>query len=616
MVMKNILKIVPAVFLVWSSAVSCDSAPAPTSPEIRLSWDASTYQELTSMEIEGREQPENDLYYPRIRPLSDGSLMMSLMNHKFGWDVYVTKSWDGGATWEPLKIVRESRWDNSPEGRDVLAYVNPDFIQLSDGRIMLAWQWRYVDAYHNMTITNDNCGIEIAFSSDMGNTWSEPREIYRGRCWEPAMIQLPSGEIQLFLTDSGEILEDGRTKTCTAVIRSFDGGLTWQGKEVTRRADIEPISGTVCYGRRFDGMASAIRLQNGDIIVPMETWIRGHKADCTPVIARTTEKENWHCDGSRILENGGPDYPMKTGVNRGWEGYAPYCTITDDGYPIIGGHGYYDSNTSTYWVFIGDREGRNFAHPTNPFGGFWGNVCFEGGRSVIAASTRERKKDPGLKGAGDLSPRSDGYHSPKDNVLGSIYFCKALINRSKVISKGEPQLRGLHEFDVKDNDFWFLGKNGDGQLWSDFAYTGDSFILSSYYFDRNIAAFSARNSDASVLTLSRGKKGTYQIYANAAGTVQVYELEYGCWHVVYDAGDASVELDGTLNDPSDIDFGYMVSARVPWSVIGGPARKGEVIRAHMRRLIKDERETAHAAIEDQEGESLEFEQDWLSVKLN
>lgn len=131
-----------------------------------------------------------------------------------------------------------------------MVFVNPDFIELQDGRILLAYQWRYKKGYNDIAHTNENCGVEILFSDDKGRTFSEPRNIYTGRCWEPAMLQLPSGEIQMYITDSNETL-NGVSQPCTILIRSFDGGRTWQGKESCSYRNGEIIS------RTFDGRCTA-----------------------------------------------------------------------------------------------------------------------------------------------------------------------------------------------------------------------------------------------------------------------------------------------------------------------------------------------------------------------
>ena len=208
----------------------------PEDHQVRISWDRSTYSEITEADVPDLGYIERNLYYPRAKHLSDGAVLLSFSNHHYGFDIYAMRSIDGAKTWSDAVCIAHSRDTvyRDSEGRtapDRIVYVNPDFIELQDGRIIMAFQWRFYKGYGDLPKTNENCGIMTAFSSDKGRSWSEPVEVYRGRCWEPAFLQLPSGEIQMYITSSQDI----REKTSfprTVVIRSFDGGMTWQGKSV------------------------------------------------------------------------------------------------------------------------------------------------------------------------------------------------------------------------------------------------------------------------------------------------------------------------------------------------------------------------------------------------
>lgn len=219
------------IFLTALCAGGCSEPGGPPAAEcdVRIAWDRGTFQEMTSVPVENKGYTEQELHYPRIKALSDGTLLMTFMNDHFGWDAFVRRSEDGGRTWSDAQMVRQRFDARSSAGADQMVFVNPDFVELQDGRILLAYQWRYKKGYNDIAHTNENCGVEIMFSDDKGRSFSEPRNIYTGRCWEPAMLQLPSGEIQMYITDSNETL-NGVSQPCTILIRSFDGGRTWQGK--------------------------------------------------------------------------------------------------------------------------------------------------------------------------------------------------------------------------------------------------------------------------------------------------------------------------------------------------------------------------------------------------
>ncbi|MBQ7194471.1 MAG: exo-alpha-sialidase [Bacteroidales bacterium] len=603
--------------IVLFSIAACVFAACCSTPQdggVRVSWDGSTFQELTSFEVEGRDLEENNLYYPRIRTLSDGSMLMCFMNHKFGWDIYVTKSYDEGKTWGPAKLVRESEWVDSPFGRDIRASVNPDFLELSDGRIIMAFQTRYLDHYHDFSVTNDACWIEVVYSEDKGETWSEPREVFRGRCWEPSFLELPSGELQMYITDSGVIVDNDHTLTTTSIIRSFDGGLTWQGKELTRWEDLEPIAALVLRDRRIDGMPSAVQLKNGDIICPLEQFSHSFPADPTPIVVRTSASQNWKGDRDKILNEGGPDYPLKRQLNKDFYGYAPYCCILPGGEPLVASNGKY-RNVSGFWIFTGDKLGEVYSHATSPFNGFWGNIAYIGGGKVIASATVETKKDATIRDTRTtISPNTSGWHNPADNILGNIRICTGYLNFPKEIKKGDVNMTPLKDFTPCGQ--WFLGKAKKGSLWSDFAYTAENFIFTSWLFDTKLCAYPGENGDAPVILIDRGRKGTYKISVTAVGFIRVCRLEYNAWRIIYEAEDAEVELDGTLNDHRDEDLGFSAKVSVPWSVLGGKPRCGEVLHAHLRHNYKDgSSEKPMCEYEDLEGENSDYPLEWLTITL-
>src|SRR5690606_1611331 len=47
---------------------------------VRISWDYHTYQEMSSVNVANKGFVEPELHYPRIKRLSDGSLLMTFNN--------------------------------------------------------------------------------------------------------------------------------------------------------------------------------------------------------------------------------------------------------------------------------------------------------------------------------------------------------------------------------------------------------------------------------------------------------------------------------------------------------------------------------------------------------
>lgn len=567
------------------------------SGNVRISWDYNTLQQIRSSNVSNKGYVEQNLYYPRIKSLSDGSLLFSFMNDHFGFDIFVQRSEDGGKTWGDATMLRQRFDTQSSVGNDSKVFVNPDFIELRDGRIMLAYQWRYKDGYNDLEHTNQNCGIEIMFSDDKGKTFGEPRNIYTGRCWEPAMLQLPSGEIQMFITDSNEVM-DKLSQPCTIIIRSYDGGQTWQGKESCTYLDGEIISRTFDERGSYDGMPSGVLLDdNYGIAIPLEVWSSKYKMDQTPVIVRTDSEINWHSDQS-IRKNGGPEYPYKKQMNKDFIGFGPYSTKLPTGEMIVLTNGSY-KNQQGIWVFVGDKKADNFRFATSPFDGYWGSIDYVGNNRVIGTGTVRYKEN--------------------EKTRGMINIMTGRLNYSKTIIQGDISMSSIKSFDRDNNDYWFLGKETPSSVFSNFGYTNENFILATYLFDEKVSAYTPENSDASVLLINRrgcgNESANYKLVINALGKYMVFKEETASWKLIA-KGDSNVELVGTVNDDSDVDLGFAAKLTIDWQILGGKPKTNEVLKLHMRHHYKEaSKEAPFAYIEQMQGESGDHSSDWLTLTL-
>lgn len=586
------MKTLKLIFCAAIAAVSCTSYQDDNvQGDVRISWDLASCRSLTELQLsDGSVQ--KDLYYPRIKKISDGTLLLSFMNDHYGWNSYVAKSCDGGVTWTDAQCIRERHEAVSTVGDDEKVFVNPDFIELQDGRILLAHQWRYKKGYNDLPNTNENCGIEIMISEDKGHTWSEPREVYRGRCWEPAMLQLSSGEIQMYITDSQNVV-NGMSCPKTVVIRSFDGGSTWQGKECCSYRDVEGISHTRDERFGYDGMPSGVVLDDGGIAVPLEVWSGKYVMDVTPVVVKTTKSDNWNFDQERLLSEGGPEYPAKKQVNKDFHGYGPYSARLDSGEMLILSNGDYKGIPGV-WVFVGDSQADNFTHATRPFDGYWGCIDYIGDDRVIAGSSYK-------------------YSLPDGGVRGELHICKGVVNRSKTLSKGSLAFEGLPSSAPEGT--WFLGKKFPSAVYADFGYTSDAFEIAAYVYDNVLTAFTVENSDAAQLQFQR-RGETYKVSVNAEGRWTLYRLENWSWNLLSSGTTDVLEVKGTVNNDLDKDEGFAAKLSIPWKLIGGRPSHNETIKAHLCRMYKSKSTEKPAALfEELEGENGDYPQEWLSIKL-
>lgn len=580
-----------------ATVIASSATAAVPSGDLRIAWDNATIRDITEIPVVNKGYTETNIMYPRIKRLADGRLMMSFMNNTYGWEPYVAFSDDNGTTWHGATRLVEQVKGTSSAGDDDLVIVNPDFIQLADGTILLAYQRRWKKGYNDLDHTNENCYIEIMSSADGGASWTDSRRIYTGRCWEPAMLQLPSGEIQMYITDSNEV-KYKRSQPCTTLIRSFDGGRTWQGKEHCTYKDGEIISRTIDSRGSYDGMASAVRLDDGSLLLPVEVWSGVHKMDQTPVIIKTDAATNWRSDQS-IRANGGPEYPAKKQVNKDLTGYGPYICRLPSGHPLVLAGGARYKGKPGAWVLVGDRNGDNFGNASSPFEGYWGCIDHIGDNRVMMAVTQDYK-DNGAK------------RSKTKTAIGRINYAK---------QAGAPgSFADPADFNRENNSFWFLGKEQPSQIFVDFGYTPDSFVVDAYLFDEDLQAYTPENSDAVGVLIGRrnasGDYDSYKLTVNADGAYTLYRLEGTSW-VLSSAGTVPVKTVGTVNDSSDRDLGFGVRMPIDWELIGGAPAKGENIKAHIRHYYKTTAKEGPvgATIEEAEGENTDYPAEWLDVTL-
>ena len=188
--------------------------------------------------------------------------------------IAVTYSSNKGETWSSPRLIA------SPPEK--VFYAVPDVIQLSDGTILVGINPRPVAPYS----TERRFGIRVVQSTDNGESWSEPMFVFDAQhtfndgCWEPAFLELPSGEVQCYFANENEYT--GNDDQNISMCRSFDKGKTWS----------DPV--TICYrpGSR-DGMPVPLLLKDESeiaVIIEDNGWPgRGNFAATT---VRNTLQEN------------------------------------------------------------------------------------------------------------------------------------------------------------------------------------------------------------------------------------------------------------------------------------------------------------------------------------
>ena len=228
-------------------------------------------------------------------------------------------------------------------------------IQLRDGTIIVAYNPRPSTPY-----TDDRrFSIRLKRSTDNGRTWSKEIVVYDGGstfetgCWEPCLLELPSGELQLYFADESPYDKnaDQQISSC----RSFDKGLTWSA----------PACVSYRAGYR-DGMPVPVLLSDSTTIaVAIEDNGWGYN-DFVPTIVRTTLSRNWNSfvPASSTYRTKAIDYkycPVATGG-------APYLRVLPNGETVLSHQSPYNhSGKPDMYVYVGNSSARNFKAMSSPF---------------------------------------------------------------------------------------------------------------------------------------------------------------------------------------------------------------------------------------------------------
>jgi uncharacterized protein (TIGR03437 family) len=280
----------------------------------------------------------------------------------FEWHgaIYVRSSSDEGRTWANPVTAASYEFGTAS---------NPELLVLQNGSILLSYNERPTDGIHPFT-------IKISFSQDNGKTWSTGRLIYGAGatsgtgCWEPAQVQLASGEIDLFF--SNENLYPSTNEQQITLVRSFDNGVTWSPPEV---ASFRP-------GHR-DGMAVPLRLNDGSgVVLAIED--NGMAGAFKPAVVSPAGSQRW-----AALET-----ELPPAVYAG----APYLGQFPTGETVLSVQSADDRNSpgtldsSRMVVYVGDSRAHGFTNASEPFtvpagsNGLWNSLFIKNPVTVTAIS--------------------------------------------------------------------------------------------------------------------------------------------------------------------------------------------------------------------------------------
>lgn len=330
-----------------------------------IHWDQSTLRMVST----GTEVRYSG--YARMVQLPDKTL---LTVYEADGSVVAVSSTDLGNTWSAPTVVAARQ--------DGINMAVPDALVLSDGSILVCYNPRpyRIDPSRKFAIRTKK-------STDGGKTWQHERLLYEAGhifgngCWEPATVQLPTGEIQLFFANEGIYTTSDEQNI--SMLRSADGGLTWSK---------EPQIVSFRAGSR-DGMPVPLLLQNGhDLVFAIEdNGLRNFK----PFIIHSTLAQGW----SALVPGSSPDrwYALAEPIADEIYAGAPYLRQLPTGETLLsyqGTEGRINTiGNAEMKVVVGDEKAQNFGSKSVPFAipanksGLWNSLSVLADSSIVALTS-------------------------------------------------------------------------------------------------------------------------------------------------------------------------------------------------------------------------------------
>lgn len=361
---------------------SVTPAPVTGQPDDLPPEDAST-PSLTIVWEKNAVKMSHEVYsaeYGRAHRVKGDTV---LLTYHFGpqeneWDnIAIKRSIDGGDSWSEAEVLVS---DDNP---NYYGFANPSLITLQNGDVLLAYTGR------GNPDDNAHANIQIRVSKDRGWTFGPPKIVTTGRSWEPAMVQLPDGEIELFYSSEARWWNGpGSTAEQQEIlmVRSTDNGATWS----------YPVQVAYTGGMR-DGMAVPLVLQNDKgIVFPIESV----KNVVSPWIVWSSMEARWDYASVGTMQNERRWLATRAPV---WGG-APYIIQLPTGETILscqdrGGRAIgSDWKKNTMLVLIGNSVAKNFTNISYPWpdlplneGAYYSALFLKDADTIVLVTTRNYK---------------------------------------------------------------------------------------------------------------------------------------------------------------------------------------------------------------------------------
>ncbi len=502
-----------------------------------LEPDFRTYKMYRSRELNGC----GTAYYPRIKQLKDGSYILFYQDGRWGPNCYVTTSTDLENWEKPQPLFEQFTIDGK-----TVDCCTTDAAVLKNGDIIAVCCFKGADPYYAKD--NKLHGLLVRRSKDGGKTWTDKEIIYIGNVtWEPSVLQLESGEVQIYFTMAAPYLvgyqyTDLRSGSA-GLLRSFDNGETWTPKvdgapylaEITVQTQIGTRGGGEIVVK--DQMPVAIELHTGAIAVATEVCDMNQKFYLT----LSYSYDNW-AEDVKMYQNNPADKNF-----RFTNGLSPYLDQFESGETVL---------SYTYQKLlrlrVGDANGKNFTneYQLNPDkGGFWGMVEVIGGHKLVAI--------------GGYQPNYSDTKTVTSFLLQNVVY----LNHTLFPKSISPVIDGDGSDWDNNTDALFLGSKSQAQTSFRFSQDKDNYYFLIETLDEDLS----KEGDETMLyfTFDREDKNhIYRIECGANGKVAVTYNETGRYNNLKGDLTAVCNVVGNVGETGK-DTGYVCEVAIPKALIGG-----------------------------------------------
>lgn len=488
-------------------------------------------------------------YYSRIRKINDNLYMMFWQSGLHAGDGnghdthYATsadlKNWNyKGYLWQGHEVI------NCRNQKDKRYYTNANALVLKNGDILAVSSFRAIATYNFIACKSDQ-GIVIKRSSDNGATWHDEKVIYHGPNWEAHLMELPSGELQCYFSESRPWI--GGSHSGTSLVFSKDGGKTWSpslGSEnyrVMRRSWYSEDNKAYYYTNQMPvGIILNGTSQFAFSMEDVTARVNGKQSYFVSIVYSPENGEWKNLTGEEI----GPSIRQNDIVS----GTAAYLVQFKSGETVLG----YAGMDEKFYTMVGDEKARNFSGNTMawPYRGGWPGMEIDTDHTLLGCMRNHNV-------------------SYADATIALARF--ALNHDIKATSRKVVLDADNKEWSNTD-DALYLGEISQAEATIRCSQDADNVYFLIEVRDDNLSI-----SDYVSLMIAPDIEGgklnndAMRIKLNING-VKSTDRYYGGWFAKEIKVETSSAYDGTIGDKSDKDYGYMIEVAIPrteLNIIGG-----------------------------------------------